>query len=577
MVLSKQQKKRQLAVREECEYRKDPLWNNRERQHFLTRARDIVDYMLPHAGPIMGEKDGKGADARWKNIFDTCATEALNVSTAGLMTYATPPGGEWRSLKIRGLAKPSDATKQWLGKVDDDMEGVFGQSNLYQTFYLLYRDLIGFGQGCAIVDYDPTYTLWCYQVPIGDYALAASFRGQIDTLYRELVMPLRAVVKRWGKEALSKELRARWERDKSKCWETPITIVQAIEPRPEEYRQSEEAKKDKLPELSEELPWRSVYWEKDTGKHEGLLSEKGYEIFPVLAPRYDVMPGGVYGYGPGCIALAHIRALQHRHFRLGTLIDWDTDPGLILPTRLQGRWFGPGSREYADGVTDVQTVKPNGKADLLLADINDVRRQIKAAMGSDVYSVVSGLQTSNVREEHIRALVEEKRTILGPQTARSFDELPRPAVDIGYSYMVKAGKITPESLPEEVKKLAQSGGEIDVEFEGVLARSAAAFKRAATDSFVLGAAALVEVFPEIRHKVRVFDVANEIHETSGAAPNLLRSDEEAEERSKAEAAARAQAEAVAQGAVKAKSLADVGGISTTEPNLATKALGVAAA
>lgn len=567
-----EQQRRPHEVREQCEPRKELLWQHPERQHFLNRCRDIVDYLFPHAGPIMGEPNSSAADARWRNIFDTCGTDALNVATAGLMTYATPPGGEWRTLVVRGEAKPHQVVKQWLGEVDDEMEGVFGQSNTYQALYRSYRNLLAFGQGCEIADYDEQFVMWCYPVPIGSFALAASFRGQIDTCYRELTMPLRAVVARWGKKALPKQLAQRWEKDKAKCWEHPVAIVQAIEPRPEQYQQSEESKQKREPQLSIEMPWRSVYWVKDTTKTEGLLSESGYEFFPVLAPRYDVVEDGVYGYGPGCMALSHIRSLQHRHFRLGTLIDWDTDPGLVLPTRMNGKPFGPGAREYADGGAEIQTVKPNGKADLLLADINDVRRQIRSAMGADVYSVISGLQGGNIREEHIRALVEEKRTILGPQTARSFDELPRPLVDLAYEYMWRAGRM-PEP-PPEVVDLAEGGKKVDVEFQGVLARSSAAFKRAANDQFLMGVAQYGEFYPSMRHKVREFDAANEIHETSGAAPNLLRSDEEAQQIANAEAAAKAQAEAIAQGAIQASAAKDAGTVKTNEPNLATAAMGI---
>jgi hypothetical protein len=566
-------KKRQLDIREQCEYRKEPLWNSQERQHFLNRSRDIVDYLLPHAGPVMGERDGKHADARWKNIFDTTATEALRISTAGLMTYAFPQGGEWRTLKLRGQTDSSTETKEWLSKTDDGMEDVFEQANVYQGIAMLARDTKAFGQGVAIVDYDPLYTLWLYHIPIGDYALAASYRGQIDTLYRELVMPLRAVVKRWGKEALSTQLRQRWEKDKSKCWETPVTIVQAIEPRPEEYQQSEEGKQRKDPVLNTEMPWRSVYWERDTGKHEGLLSESGYDVFPVLAPREDVMPGCVYGYGSGCMALAHIRSLQHRHFRLGTLIDWQSDPAAVLPTRMQGQYFGPGSRIYSDsGAAGIETVTAAGKADLLLADIQDVRRQIRSTMGADVFSMISSLEGGNIRQEHILALKEEKFTILGPQTARFMDELPRPLVDIAFSNMQRHGSVPP--MPAD---LEQSGGIIDIELHGPIARASASAKKLANDSFAFGVAGLAETFPSMRHKVKEFAIADVLHETSGADPSTLRSDEEAQVIADAEAAMRAKADAIAMGGAVAKGLSDAGSVSTTEPNLATQALGVDAA
>lgn len=565
--------KRQAAVREECEHRFAVLWQDQERQHFLARSRDIGNYLLPQAGRMLGETDNKAAESRWRHIIDTSGTDALNIATAGLMTYATPPGGEWRSLVLRGMPNPSDALKVWLDQTDDEMEDVLGQSNAYQALYLLYRDLIGFGQGCAIVDFDPQYVLWCYQVQIGDYALAASFRGQIDTLYRELTMPLRQVVKRWGAGSLPQNLRSQWEEKKSKAWEIPVRIVHAIEPRPEQYLQDEEAKQKRLPRLSIEKGWRSVYWVKDSSKEDGLLSEMGYEHFPVLAPRYDTLAGGVYGWGPGCMALAHLRSLQHRQYMIGRLSAWQCDPMTVADTRLEGQPMGPGQTVYIDnaqGKELLSPITPGGDPALALAEVNDIRRMVRSAMGADVYSVVSSLQGGNVREEHIRSLVQEKFTLLGPQTARSFDELPRPLVDLAYSYMERAGRV-PELPPE----IAQSGGTIDVEFRGVLAHAAMNAKRAATDSFLMGIAQYAEFFPEMRNKVRAFDAATELHETSGAAPNLLRSDEEAERLTQAEAAARAEEAEAVIGAERAKAAKDAGSVKTDERNVVSDAMGAA--
>lgn len=563
---------REIQVREECEHRKKVLWESPKRLHFINRAKDIVDYILPHAGPMLGERDSAAAEARWKNIFDTCATDALRIATAGLMTYAFPHGGEWRTLNLRGVSDPSQEVSDWLGKTDDVMEDLFAQSNVYQGIAMLARDTKAFGQGVAIVDFDELYTLWLYHVPVGDYAVASSPRRQIDTLYRELTMTLRSVVERWGEERLPEGLREKWK-EGPKHWDMAVALVHAIEPRPSSYRQSSEAKGQGLPELNSEMEWRSVYWVRDSAKGDGLLSESGYPLFPVLSPREDVLPDDDYGYGSGCIALSHTRSLQHRHFSLGNLTAWQSDPMKVLPTAARGQPIGPGETIYIDTSNPHAVAAPvdaSGKADLLLLEIQDIRRQIESAMGSDVFSMIGSLEGGNIRQEHILALKEEKFTILGPQTARFMDELPRPLIDIAFAWMQRKGNV-----PEMPQELLENGGVVDIELHGPLARASASAKKLANDSFLYGVVGLLEAFPEMRHKVKPFDAANVIHETSGADPSVIRSDEEAQRIADAEAKAKAEMQDVMLGAERAKSAAAVGSVKTNEPNLMTAALGVA--
>jgi hypothetical protein len=558
-------KSREAQVREQCEHRKETLWKAPDRLHFISRCKDIVDYLLPHAGPMLGERDSSGPDARWRNIFDTTATEAWRVAVAGLMTYAFPNGGEWRSLKMRGIPKPEEASAKWLSSFDDAMEDVFEQANTYQGIATLIGDVKGFGQGVAIVDYDEKYTLWLYHVPVGDYALAASSRGQIDTMYRELTMTMRAVVDRWGEEKLCPTSRQIWNNEGSKCWDKPVAIVHAIEPRPKDHRQPVESKGKGEAELSSEMEWRSVYWERDSNKNDGLLSESGYPLFPVLTPREAVLPGSVYGYGSGAMVVSHIRSLQHRQYALGNLSEWESNPGVVLPTAARNQPFGPGEHLYIDVANPhsvAAPVTPGGKADLILAEINDIRRQIKSGMGADVFSMISSLEGGNIRQEHILALREEKLAILGPQTARVMDELPRPLVDIAAAWMQRAGR-----MPVPPPEVLELNPEFDIELHGPLARASAAAKKLANDQFTFGVMQRIEGGLEsARHKINVFEDVNALHESCGADPRMLRSDEEADKLQQAEQQARAAAEQAAMLESMAKSGQALGNTDTSKPN-----------
>jgi hypothetical protein len=209
----------------------------------------------------------------------------------------------------------------------------------------------------------------------------------------------------------------------------------------------------------------------------------------------------------------------------------------------------------------------------LQALIQSTQGLIRSALHADTFSLMSSIKPSDMVVDAVRALRQEKFDVLGPLTARLLNEMPRPWVDIAYDYMQAAGKVPP--MP---RALIERGAVIDPEFESVLAKSAKTQRIDALGGFVahMGAAAQT-IDKRILHKVKSFGLANEFAKTFDIAPDVLRSDDEAQEIANAEAEAQAQADAVAMGEQKAGSLAAVGSVKLSEPNLATAALGVGAA
>lgn len=564
-----------IARREECDYRLKSLFDNEERLAFVSRSRDICDYMLPHASSLLCNSPSQ-ADERWRHIFDTTATEALDISVAGHMTYATPIGVGWLSLALRNEPDlvGDGEVKAFLKELARRQVAIGQQSNTEQDFKLLTRDCLAFGGGASVIDDDDIYTIWHHYVPVGDYALGANFRGQIDTLYRELRITLRQAVAEFGVEKLSQELRHKYAIPGAKHWDDPVNIVQAIEPRADGKRYSEDGK----PVPSTMLPWRSLYWEKDAKKEDGCLRESGYRVFPVLAPRYDTQGRGLYGYGPGCVALAHVRSLQHRHHRLAEVIDWQTKGMFTAPTMAagQGNQWRPGGRVLIDSPNPqpIRNVADNNaRLDHLMADIQDVREQIKRVLHADTFTLLSSIDAKDVTAEAVREKRQEKMDILGPLTARLLNELPRPWVDITYAAMEAKGQV-----PTIPAVLLNRRAQIDPEFESVLAKSAKSQKLSALSGFTGFVANLAaSVDKRALHKIKSFGLVDEAAKTFDVAPEILRSDMEAQQIADAEAKAQAQSDAIAMGNTKAKSIRDIGSVKTGEPNLMSDAIASGAA
>lgn len=563
------EKKGPIARREECDYRLKALFGSEERQAFLNRSRDICDYMLPHASSLLCNSPSQ-ADERWRHIFDTAATEALDISVAGHMTYATPIGVGWLSLALRNEPELAEVgeVKAFLAELSSRMISIAQQSNTEQDFQLLTRDCLAFGGAASVIDDDDIYTIWHHYVPVGDYAIGANFRGQVDTLYRELRITLRQAVDEFGLEKLCADSRHKYLLG-ARHWDDPITIVQAIEPRPGGKRFDDDGKP--MPAL--QMPWRSIYWEKDSKKDDGVLRESGYRVFPVLAPRYSTQGRGLYGYGPGCVALSHVRSLQHRHHRLAEVIDWKSKGLFTAPTTASGQanQWRPGGRVLVDSPNPQpirNVVDNNADINHLLMDIQDVREQIRRVLHADTFTLLSSIDAKNVTAEAVLQKKQEKFDILGPLTARLLNEMPRPWVDITYAAM-EAKRL----IPPVPQVLLERRAQVDPEFESVLAKSAKSQKLASLSGFT-GFVANVAAGIDKRalHKIKAFGLVNEAAKTFDISQDALRSDDEAQRIADAEAQAQAAADEIAMGAQRAQTVRDIGSVSTSEPNLVSDSL-----
>lgn len=570
-----------IARREEMEFRHLALWNNEERSAHLSRSRDIADYILPHASSILCTSPGQ-ADERWRHIFDTAATRYLTISVAGHMTYATPMGLGWLSHALRNDPdlQEDPEVKAFLKELARRQMVIGQQSNTQSDFKILTRDCLAFGGGASIVDEDDKYTIWHHNVPVGTFALDQNHRGQIDTLYREFRLTLREA-HRWfkpdqrtGSFGLPQDLQMRFD-EGAKNWNDPVDIVQGIEPREGGVSRMLGPDGRPIPVPRNQMAWRSVYWVKGSKRDDGILRESGYRVFPVLAPRYDIQGNGLYGYGPGPMALAHVRSLQHLEHRRAEVVDWQTKGMFTAPTEAQGsNQWRPGGTVLTSNPQGIKNVADNqARLDHLLAMKEDFRQQIKETLHADTFTLLSSIDAKDVTAEAIREKRQEKFDILGPQTARLIDELPRPWVDIVYSVQEAKGLLPP--IPQV---LIERRAKIDPEFESVLAKAAKSQRLSSLTGFmgVVGAAAQ-SLDKRALHKVKVFGVVNEAAKTFDVPPEMVRSDDEAQAIADAEAQAQKVADAALIGETASKILKNAGSVSTAEPNMATAAGGGQAA
>jgi hypothetical protein len=449
------------------------------RSSWFHHWQDISTHLLPRNGRFFTSDRNRG-EKRHNRILDNTGTRALRVLGAGMMAGATSPARPWFRL---AAADPDlnefHPVKLWVEDVVQRMLRVFSRSNTYRALHQVYEEMAAFGTGCSIMLPDFENVIHHYPLTIGEYMLAQDYKGRVSVMYREFEKSVAELVAEFGLENCSSAVRSSYH---SGQLESTVKVIHAIEPR-----------KDRVPgfEDSRQMQWSSVYFESGS-EDTGFLREGGFEMFPVLAPRWAVSGGDVYGHGPGMESLGDIRQIQHQQIRKAEAIDLQTKPPLQVPTSFKEREVETmsGGRRFDEpgGLFPYDQVNQNGgirtayevnlRLDWLLQDIQDVRERIRSSFFADLFLMLATagphtrMTATEVAERH-----EEKLLMLGPVLERLHDELLRPMIDMTFAYMLRAGALPPP--PPDLL-----GQDLGVEFISILAQAQQAIGVNAVDRYV---------------------------------------------------------------------------------------------
>jgi len=479
-----------------------------DRASWFTHWQEITTYLLPRNGRYFLQDHNKG----WKrhnNIYDSTGTKALRTLAAGLMGGLTSPARPWFRL---GTDDPdlmqSSEVRQWLATCTTIMLNIFQKSNTYRALHSSYEELGAFGTSATIIAEDFKSAIHHHPITAGEYCLAQDWKGNICTMYREFERTVGETVKEFGIENVSSMTKGMYDRGQVDRW---IGIVHAIEPRED---------RDTSSKLAINMPWRSVYYEVN-GDPNKPLREGGYRHFPVLAPRWAVSGGDIYGNSPGMEALGDIKQLQQEQLRKSQGIDYMTNPPLQVPTSLKNREVErlPGGITYydpnggaANGIQTMFDVRIN--LSHLLADIQDVRGRVRGTFYADMFLMLQNDVDTSKTATEVAELHEEKMLMIGPVLERLQNEMLNPLIDMTFDRMLALNLVPP--APPELH-----GQQINVELVSMLAQAQRAIATNGVDRFVGNLGQIAQFKPEVLDNFDADKWAEMYSDMLGVAPELI--------------------------------------------------------
>ncbi len=519
-----------------------------ERESWIDHWRQVSDMILPRRGRFLLSDRNKGGRRNTK-IIDNTGTLSLRTLASGLMSGVTSPARPWFRLGATSPALTEDGdVKHWMAGVETILREIFNRSNVYNALFSVYEELSAFGTAAMLVYEDFESVITCETLTAGQYCIAPSKTGRVDTLYREMSLTVGQVVEEFVQTApgafdwsrVSPMVRQQWERGALDTW---VDVLQVIEPNPD-YRPRAEGESGPVP--GPRKRYRSV-WMEIGAAPTTFLRESGYDEFPALCPRWNLAGNDIYGSSPAMDALGDVEQLQVQEKEKSKAIQKMVSPPLNVPSSLRAEsvvnalpngttFYDPqaGGMPMASPLYQVQP-----RVMELQQDMDIVRQRIRSAFYADLWRMISDMERSGVTATEIDARREEKLLMLGPVLERLHHELLDPLIDRTFAIALRAG-ILPD-IPE-----ALGGQELRVEYISMLAQAQRAVAIGGIERVVGFVGQLAGIDPSVLDKLDRDQAVDEVANAIGAPPQIIRSDKQVEEIRAARAEAQAQAQAQQQ-------------------------------
>ena len=536
-----------------------------ERSSFDAHWRSLAEFIRPRRIQFQTADANKG-ESRNQKIVDSTATLASRTGQAGMQGGITSPARPWFKLSTPNQQlSEAQSVKEWLHLVTKRMQAAFLKSNFYNASPIAYGDLLDFATAAIFVEEDFENVMHFTVFPIGSYSIALDDKGRVRVFIREFPYTVRQMVDKWatlGEDGqpdmsiFSKSVQDHYNRNQL---DTKIDIRHVVQ-----------KNKNYNPKSLTSKRFESVYYEKSNLKSPNretenkYLSDKGYDYFPVLGPRWSVSGEDIYGTDcPGMTALGDIKALQTMQKRLAQAVEKSINPAMTAPTSLKNARASvlPGDITYLNATERGGKFEPayqiNPDIGALLEMIREHQQRIKRAYFEDLFLMLADLDRKQITATEVMERKEEKLLALGPVLEQLNVDFLDPLIEIAYLIMERQGMI-PEA-PEELQNV-----ELKVEYISIMHTAQKLAGLGGIERFTDYVSRVAEIMPQVLDKFDGDQAVDEVADITGVPPSIVRSDDAVielrEVRAQIEKAKLAQ-EQMAQGAQVAKDLsqANTGG------------------
>lgn len=530
---------------------------DQDRQAFIPLWRDLNTHILPSKSRFLGSQVNV-PDIRNRSIINSAPTLAARTLGEGMNAGITSQARPWFKLgpDDEDLSEDDNVTI-WLHKETAGMINSFSRTNFYDVMPDVYEDAGTYGTSAIFVEEHDENLLHFFHLPVGSYWLGNDAWDKPRVFFRKFMMKVRNIVKKFGEfdsngKLLTHNLSTAvvqaytQNRLESWCWVCHVVYPNEL------YDGGSLDSKHK--------EFASVYYEDGVGgggisssylsgsspDSDKYLREKGYDYFPVLVFRWKQRGEDSYASNcPGMICLGDCQMLQRMESLSLQATEKKVKPPMNAAPSMRNQTLSllPGAVNYVNQGAVGDGFTPTIKVDLRTDELEEKMRVVENRINEAFYKQIFLALTMDDRlqratAEEVREIKLEKFTVLGSVLERVNIGVLNPLIDIMFARRLAKGLV--DEPPRELQ-----GKKLKVEYISILAQAQKLAASSNVRQFMSDCMVLVQSFPSAGAKIRPDQFVEELASASGINPNLMNTDEEAEEIREADRKA-AQAEQMAQ-------------------------------
>ena len=333
-------------IRQSAARQKDQLWKGFERRReeyleiaeaFYPAAIEGLTQQVEHQ-VLQTQKDGESADA---NRLTTMPMQAFQVGVSGFFVNITSPAKRWCTIKARPRRFETGAADEDTAKVTDEiteaMRYLMRRCGVYRSIHTAWKHLLAFGNAVILIrpeteEEQATRGRYVYTecLRMGTYAIGVDDHGKVDRVVRHFAWNAEQLAAQFGRGNLPENVLKALDRGDI---ETQFEVWNLIEPHRKGFRK--DANEFRL--NYRKFSYRSIYWLNSTqGQNFGILAVRGYVFNPIVAPRFELEAGDVWGRGRGADALGLAHGLQTMREDILDISGQNAQPAVCASDELKG-------------------------------------------------------------------------------------------------------------------------------------------------------------------------------------------------------------------------------------------------
>jgi hypothetical protein len=473
----------------------------------LNALWDEIDYFT---GPVkdsgstaQNPQGGTGANPEIRDdLWDFTAIEGREKLSASIYGSACGNSYRWFFFGARNPKCQSDQEcSSWLSERSEETWNDVQDSDFNTEMPATLHELCGNGNGFMAMERvvsDPTTYVergkttvketWegvdFTAIPARDAYFEPDRKGKVKTFWwRHMWMPSQIIDFCEEKDIpipediLDKQIKAS---------DTKIEIVFCFFPRPEILKK----KKMTYPAAPDQRPYGCVWWREDN--NEKLGEEDGYYEPAIFKGVWAKTAGSKWGHGPGNVALPTVKYVNGWKEILRGSGEKVLDPSLMATERniLSDVNLRKGGVTLVRDMDGLKPLESGAKFDVGEAMLKEDQKQIKDIFHVDELQMKDS-PAMTATEAQIR--YEWMMRLLGKTLSYIQEYLLGPIV-----LNILAMRIRVGACPPMPKLLKESGGLLNIEYQGPLARSQRTDEVAAIERGATFVTALAQFYPEIR-------------------------------------------------------------------------------